>query len=141
MLSPVINACTLTWSPRVTQSIKNRISPIILAALLHYLQVPRTPIVSYGPIRKNHNELNSVNEEAMVLIRFFQSIHLENFRLTIPLQLLHNVGAHHQVSTTYRALLSGVRPLKDLLIYFLISPTNVHQLILGVINDADPNID
>jgi hypothetical protein len=109
--------------------------------LLHYLQVPHIPIVSYGPIRKNHNELNPVNEEAMVLIRFFQSIHLENFRLTIPLQLLHNVGAHHQVSTTYRALLSGVRPLKDLLIYFLISPTNVHQLILGVINDADPNID
>jgi hypothetical protein len=33
-----------------------------------------------------------VNEEAMVFVPFFQSIYLENFHLTIPSQLLHNVG-------------------------------------------------
>jgi hypothetical protein len=35
---------------------------------------------SCASIRKNHKHLNPVKEEATVLIRFFQSIYLENFR-------------------------------------------------------------
>jgi hypothetical protein len=44
-------------------------------------------VVSYE--KKNHKDLNPVNEEVMVLVRFLQSIYLENFRLIIPSQLLH----------------------------------------------------
>jgi hypothetical protein len=122
MPSPIINACTHKRSPPCQMVFRELFWPYLLHEdefLLLYIQVLRTPIVLCGLIRIHHKDFKFGEREKHGIDPFLP-INLSKKNSS------NHVGVHHQVNTTYRALLSGVRPLKDILIYFLKSPNNVH---------------